>query len=158
VPLDPTEEPGLTPQAQAELADPRENAMVTSRNRTRLTWALALMVAALSVGRELLHYIPGSGHVTRVGQMFLRFGLPQPKSSPCDDGDGRRIGRSTSPFPIRDSGSCPICKENSQMQVLGAAIVFESPPLVLEKVGAARAPVVDACPVHAFQPRAPPAA
>jgi hypothetical protein len=120
---------------------------------------LAIVLAALAVGREQLHYVPGSGHVTRVGRLFLRSGLPQLKDAPCADWDGRPIARSASrPFPIRDSGTCPICKEHSKMQMAGAAVDFGSPPSFLEKVGAARAPVLDHRCVHSFQPRAPPAA
>jgi hypothetical protein len=132
---------------------------MSSRDRTRLTWFLALVVAALAVGREQLHYVPGSGHVTRVGQLFLRFGLPQLRDAPNADGDGRTVAHSgNQSFPIRNSGSCPICKETSQMLVLGDAISWESPPLLLENLGDAHAPILDNCFVHAFRPRAPPAA
>lgn len=133
---------------------------MTSRNRARLTWTLAIMIAALCVGSEQLHYLPGSGHAVRVGKVFLKFGLPQPDGEPCAGEDGPTVARPANrPFPIRDSNSCAICKQSSKTQGQGAAIDWESPPLLsLEKVRAARAPAPDRSSPRSFQSRAPPVA
>lgn len=133
---------------------------MASRTRARLTWTLAVLVAALCVGREELHRVPGLGHVTLVGQLFLRFGLPHPKGALYAVGDGRTVVHSPNEsFPIRDSGTCPICKDKAQMQVLSAAVDWDTTPTLLEKLAAVRAPVLDRLLVRrAFQARAPPAA
>lgn len=133
--------------------------MMTSRTRARLTWTLTVLVAALSVGREELHFVPGSGHVTRVGQLFVRFGLPHPKGPLyVAEEDGTTVDSTGRPFPIRDSSSCPICNDDFDTQMLTAAIGCESAPSPQEKVTGAQVLVLDCRFAHPFRSRAPPSA
>jgi hypothetical protein len=126
----------------------------------KVTWFIIALYASIIGGGEALHFLPGLGHAVQLpnGQL-LYLGIAPPSETFSQSPAGARVeDPSDNPIPIRDSGSCPICRHCSYAPCLTEAIQIVSAPILVHDLPSVTAPPVHLGVAHPFQGRAPPEA
>jgi hypothetical protein len=127
------------------------------RRRQRiLKWLVAVVFAAVAVGGQALHDLPGCGH-RLCGVAVHAHGHEECTGHGCHPADGTEQPASDESDSPSTGTDCQICKFFSQSKIVDApAVAVESQPLVVAVSLPPRVFYPIACP-SAFDARGPPA-
>ena len=124
--------------------------------RKPIAWFLIAALAMISGLGEGLHYIPGCGHGTPVGERLFLLGVGAPIAQLPPD-CRLHMERADGPeIPVYDEDQCAICSVIGQKTTTTDSVQFILVVPLVHDLPAASIPAAPTAPIRCFQARAPP--